>query len=59
MLRKCEAAKMGRRDGGEAIMSYFGKDDPRLEDIRRRSQDAAAGEDWGDFRAMEGAVPER
>jgi hypothetical protein len=34
-------------------MSYFGKDDPRLEDIRRRGQDAARDEDWAGLRAME------
>ena len=34
-------------------MSYFGKDDPRLEDIRRRAQDAASAEDWTALRAME------
>jgi hypothetical protein len=44
---------MGRHGDGEAIMSYFGKDDPRLEDIRRRGQDAARDEDWASLRAME------
>jgi Transglutaminase-like superfamily len=34
-------------------VSYFGKDDPRLEDIRRRGQDAARAEDWAALRAME------
>jgi Transglutaminase-like superfamily len=34
-------------------VSYFGKDDPRLEDIRRRGQDAAGAEDWAALRAME------
>jgi hypothetical protein len=34
-------------------VSYFGKDDPRLEDIRERAQDAARDEDWAGLRAME------
>jgi hypothetical protein len=34
-------------------MSYFGKDDPRLEDIRRRAQDRARNDDWAGLRAME------
>jgi hypothetical protein len=34
-------------------VSYFGKDDPRLEDIRRRAQDAGKAEDWAGLRAME------
>jgi Transglutaminase-like superfamily len=34
-------------------VSYFGKDDPRLEDIRKRGQDAARAEDWAGLRAME------
>jgi Transglutaminase-like superfamily len=37
----------------ERLVSYFGKDDPRLEDIRRRGQDAARAEDWAGLRAME------
>jgi Transglutaminase-like superfamily len=35
------------------VVSYFGKDDPRLEDIRERAQDAARDEDWAGLRAME------
>jgi hypothetical protein len=34
-------------------VSYFGKDDPRLEDIRKRGQDAAEAENWAGLRAME------
>jgi hypothetical protein len=34
-------------------VSYFGKDDPRLEEIRKRAQDTADAEDWAGFRAME------
>ena len=34
-------------------MSYFGKDDPRLEDLRTRAQDAARDEDWAALRAIE------
>jgi Transglutaminase-like superfamily len=34
-------------------MTYFGKDDPRLERIRMRAQDAARGDDWATLRAME------
>jgi hypothetical protein len=34
-------------------MNYIGKGDPRLEDIRRRRQDAVSGEDWSSLRAME------
>jgi hypothetical protein len=39
-------------------VSYFGKDDARLEEIRRRAQDAAQGEDWAAFRAMEAELRE-
>jgi Transglutaminase-like superfamily len=34
-------------------VSYFGKDDPQLEDIRKRAQDAAGAVDWAGLRAME------
>jgi hypothetical protein len=32
---------------------YFGKDDLRLENIRKRAQDALGADDWAGFRAME------
>jgi hypothetical protein len=34
-------------------VSYFGKDDLRLESIRQRAQDAFGADDWAGFRAME------
>lgn len=34
-------------------MAYFGKDDSRLEDIRKRGQDAAEADDWACLRTME------
>jgi hypothetical protein len=46
-------AKISTRSHREGTISYFGKEDPRLEDIRRRGQDAFTGEDWAGFRAME------
>jgi hypothetical protein len=45
--------KMSSRTQGDGGVGYFGKDDSRLEDIRKRGQDAAEAEDWAGLRAME------
>lgn len=38
--------------------NYFGKDDPRLEDIRKRAQDALGANDWVCLRALESELRE-